>query len=119
MKARHIMASIAAIVFLASPIAVDSCAIGPPEPVFMTRSGPADPQGEFFRGRIGVLVPSFGRRYLIAAHRYLSGRTFSKEEADAFMTPEEPGGNPYTSASFGWGQARRTVLVVCVTQIAH
>jgi hypothetical protein len=80
----------------------------------MTRSGPADPQGDFFHGRIGVLVPSFDRRYLIAAHRYLSGRAFSKEEADAFMAPAEPVGIPYSSASFEWEQARRSIPGVTV-----
>jgi hypothetical protein len=110
MRVRYIAVALAAIFFLASPTAVDSCAIGPRVPVFTTRRGPADPRGEFFQGRIGVLVPSFDRLYLIAAYRYLSGRTFSNEEADAFLTPvQADAGNPYPGGLGQWAQARRIV----------
>src|SRR5258706_10761404 len=86
MKPRYVLALIALLFLFVWPTALDSCLIGDPVPVFMTRSGPADPRA-FFNGRIGVIVPSYRLPYLIAAYRILSGRKLSSEVGDAMLEP--------------------------------
>ena len=73
--------------FLAFPVVLDSCAIGPPTPIFVTLKRPADVEGQFLKGRVGVVRPSLDPRYLIGAFRILSGRPLTRTEADALYTP--------------------------------
>lgn len=115
MKPAYLVIVAAAMLLFAAPTSLESCAISAPAPLFTTTSGPADPRGEFFQGRIGVIVPSFERSYLIASYRYFSGRTFSAEEADAFLGGQHgtiaQDGSPgsYLSALGFWIQTRQAL----------
>jgi len=109
MKLKYLAAMIALLVLLACPTALDSCLIGDPQPVFMTKSGPADPRA-FFEGRIGVVMPSYWRPYLIGAYGVLSGRKFSSEVADAILAPRSGGlSGGYPSGLSRWYEERRAV----------
>ncbi len=79
--------------FLALPIGVDSCGIPPPAPVFSTTKRPADPSGEFLRGKLGVIQPTYRKHDLIAAYRVLSGIPLSPAEAQSFY-PDHPAAPP-------------------------
>jgi hypothetical protein len=100
----------AAALVLAFPTGSDSCGIAPPVPVFSAAQGPADVDGAFLKGKIGVIRPSYGRRYLIGAYRILSGKPLTASEADALFqrhkaaAPPPPGGVPAPHGEFGWVQ---------------
>lgn len=109
MTSKYLVALIALLVLFVCPTALDSCLIGEPEPVFMTKSAPADPRA-FFEGRIGVVMPSYGRPYLIGAYGVLSGRKFSREVADAMLAPRSRDlGGGYLSGLSAWRDARRAL----------
>ncbi len=108
MKPKHLVALVAAILLFATPAALESCLPPEPTPVFATRSGPADPKGEFFQGKIGVIVPSFRNSYLIAAYRYLSGRNLSAAEVNAFLAQAPQPQSYLPPGVLAWQQARKT-----------
>jgi tetratricopeptide (TPR) repeat protein len=96
---------------LAVPTGLDSCSIGPPEPVFSTVQRPAD-VAAFLSGRMGVIQPSYRREYLVAAYRMLSGVPFSRSNGQVNQAPvarEVRFGQPY-QAMTEWVQARNRVL---------
>jgi hypothetical protein len=110
MKIKYLLAVVAVILLFATPTALDSCAIAAPEPVFMTVHRPADPDGEFMKGKIGVIVPAFDRTYLIAAYRYLSGRTITAHDADAFRdAAPQPLVSVFPIGSSSWDAARKAL----------
>jgi hypothetical protein len=80
----------AGIVLLLFPTGSDSCGIAPPVPVFATVQRPADVDA-FVKGRIGVIRPSYRRRYLIGAYRVLSGKPLSPTDAQALYEGKAPG----------------------------
>jgi hypothetical protein len=47
------------------------------------------PQGVFAHGQLGILLPSYHRRYLVIAYRYLTGVPLTREEASEF-DPQPP-----------------------------
>ena len=90
----------------AFPTASDSCSIAPPVPVFSTSHRPADVQG-FAQGKIGVIRPSYQRRYLIGAYRIVSGKPLSEKEAEALYFGSSPAAPvPNVSAPQAWMQIR-------------
>lgn len=75
--------------FLALPTGLDSCAIGPPEPIFATKKRPGDRHNEFLRGKLGVIQSRYEQRDLISAYRILSGQPLSADEEAEIYRPEE------------------------------
>jgi tetratricopeptide (TPR) repeat protein len=111
MKAYCAAAAAVGLLAIAVPTGLDSCSIGPPEAVFATRQRPADLQGEFLKGRIGVLQQSYKEIYLIAAFRMLAGAPLTGDETDSLYPDAPPGGTgPDTdSAAESWVATRQLV----------
>jgi hypothetical protein len=55
------------------------------EPVFVSTTSPDLPFKEFTAGKIGIIRPSFGKKTLVIAYRYLNGGSFSPEEQDELV----------------------------------
>jgi hypothetical protein len=89
MRLLRFSAELAGLLALAFPTGSDSCGIAPPVPVFATAHRPAD-IGEFAKGKIGVIRPSYQRRYLIGAYRMLSGKPLSVMDAQALYAGQKP-----------------------------
>ena len=49
-------------------------------PVYVSESSPDLPFEEYTNGKIGIVRPSFGRKTLFIAYRYLNGGSFTAEE---------------------------------------
>ncbi len=67
------------------------------QPIFIFSNSPDLPFQEFTGGKIGIVQPSFGRKTLVIAYRYLTGGSFSSEEQKALVealkgTPPEGDG---------------------------
>lgn len=68
------------------------------DPIFVFKTSPDLPFKEYTRGRIGIVRPSFGRKTLFIAYRYLNGRSFTSDEQQALVealrgiAPEGDGG---------------------------
>ncbi|HEU4478715.1 MAG TPA: hypothetical protein VFR80_09370, partial [Pyrinomonadaceae bacterium] len=56
------------------------------EPIFVHEWSPDLPFSEFTGGRIGIVKPSFGRKTLTIAFRYLNGGSFTADEQKALVT---------------------------------
>jgi tetratricopeptide (TPR) repeat protein len=69
-------------VALAGPREAESCGPFLPMAQFTYVSQP--PQGVFAHGQLGILLPSYHRRYLVIAYRYLTGVPLTKEEVAEF-----------------------------------
>ena len=98
MKALHLTAIIATILFFAIPERLDSCGIGAPLPVFVTLEGPAD-VAQFLKGKLGVLRRSYHPRHLIGAFRVLSGLPLTDGGIDSLYQQSGGGGTPYFGVS--------------------
>lgn len=55
------------------------------DPIFVFKTSPDLPFTEYTRGRIGIVRPSFGRKTLFIAYRYLNGRSFTSDEQQALV----------------------------------
>lgn len=81
-------------------------------PIFVFKGSPDLPFNEFVNGKIGIVKPSFGRKTLVIAHRYLNGGSFGSEEQEALVdalkgsVPEEAG----SDAAKTWVAARKSFL---------
>jgi hypothetical protein len=74
----------AAVLFQLSPHA-KACGPESLQPLFVMRDSPDPPFTEFAQGKIGILKPSFGRKTLVIAHRYLNGGSFTEQEQKALV----------------------------------
>lgn len=54
------------------------------EPIFVFRESPDLPFENFISGNLGILQPTFGRKTLVIAYRYLNGGTFAEDEQKEF-----------------------------------
>ena len=131
MRALKLTAVCVGIILFAFPTGSDSCGIAPPVAVFATEHRPAD-VAEFARGKIGVIRPSYQRRYLIGAYRVLTGKPLSPTEAQALYQGPKPG--PPSFSDLKWPDVRkqmgadrcsseltgtsRTAVRLCRTRIA-
>jgi hypothetical protein len=87
-----------------------SSACGPSsiEPIFVFSESPDLPFLEFTKGKIGIVQPTFGRKTLVTAYRYLNGGSFDSDEQNALVEalrgkpPEDDG----ASAIKEWIAAR-------------
>jgi hypothetical protein len=81
-------------------------------PVFVFKGSPDLPFNEFVNGKIGIVKPSFGRKTLVIAHRYLNGGSFGTEEQEGLVealkgsVPEDDG----SDAAKTWVAARTAFL---------
>lgn len=82
------------------------------EPIFVFTNSPDLPFAEFAKGNIGVIQPTFGRKTLVIAHRYLGGGSFTTDEQVGLVealkgkAPEADD----NSAINGWIKAREQIL---------
>ena len=53
------------------PRRVESCGPYIPQAVFVRPNGPDRPMSSFAKGRLGVILPTWNRAYLVVAYRYL------------------------------------------------
>ena len=99
---------------LALQLAPPAIACGPfsIDPIFVFHESPDLPFQEFTKGKIGIVQPTFGRKTLVIAYRYLNGGFFTDDEQSALVeslkgtAPEEDGG----TALKGWIAARKELL---------
>ena len=101
----NVGAIVAAVLGLAVPEGLDSCAIGPPEPVFEARQRPADLHRAYVEGKLGVLWPSYETRYLVAAYRILTGGKYTDTEITAMSSGPKPDLMPWSDAKMNWDKA--------------
>jgi hypothetical protein len=82
------------------------------QPIFVFENSPDPPFQEFTEGKIGIVQPSFGRKTLVIAYRYLNGGSYSGEEQKALVEalkgkPPEGDGQSELKA---WLAARKEIL---------
>lgn len=115
MKTWRVALLAAGALLICVPEGSDSCGIAPPTPVFAVSQGPADFEGEFLKGKLGVLQRTFQQRYLIAAFRTLSGVPLTEQELGSmFPVPPKthvlhdgtPGYDRWNAARKGFGNSR-------------
>ncbi len=94
MRILHAAVCVSAVLVISFPLGLDSCAVGGTLPVFSTTQRPGD-DGQFFRGKLGVLRQSYRSKYLIAAFRILSGVPLTAGEMKSLS--EDPYYNGYKS----------------------
>jgi hypothetical protein len=75
-----------------NPIDLPSCGPFFPEPVFTEFRAPNYP--DYFRGKLGVLQPTFTHRSLFVAYRYLSGQPLSEKEIESLTAPSNATSEP-------------------------
>ncbi|HEV7396972.1 MAG TPA: hypothetical protein VGN86_10715 [Pyrinomonadaceae bacterium] len=82
------------------------------EPIFVFTTSPDLPFKEFTAGKIGIVRPSFGKKTLVIAYRYLNGGSFSPDEQDELvaalqgLAPEE---NDSAAIKY-WVDARKELV---------
>jgi hypothetical protein len=109
---RTLAAGLAVLLLLTSIPRVQACGPYFTEPIFVFRESPDLPFDEFTSGKIGIVLPTFGRKTLVIAYRYLNGGSFtSAEQAELVAAlkgkaPEDDG----TAAIRAWVNARKQVL---------
>ena len=104
---------------LTSPSDLASCGPFLLTAVFTLSRQPDKPDSDFAQGQLGVLLPSFYRRYLAVAYRHLTGLGVNENERKAFFpAPPQPGPppkwNPEWKTTIGpaldeWLEARKKV----------
>ncbi len=68
-------------------VAPNARACGPSsiEPIFVFTQSPDLPFAAFVKGKIGIIRPTFGRKTLTIAYRYLNGGSFTSDEQAALV----------------------------------
>jgi hypothetical protein len=99
---------LATVVF--NPADLPSCGPFFAEAVFTETRTP--PLSDYYQGRLGVLQPTFTRKYLFVAYRYLSGQPLTGKEVASLTVPSnessEPGATT-TTAIREWLDARSRI----------
>jgi hypothetical protein len=82
------------------------------DPIFVFKKSPDFPFTQYVHGNLGIVRPTFGRKTLVIAYRYLNGGWFSDDEQSALVAalqgkaPEDDG----TPAVKAWVAARKEIL---------
>jgi hypothetical protein len=76
---RHWLLIAAVVVVLAAP-AIYGCGPWFDEAIFIPQGAPQTSQAEFAAGKLGILLPTMRRSYLIVAYRYLSGMKLTADQ---------------------------------------
>ena len=82
------------------------------EPIFVLNNSPDPPFKEFTQGKIGIVKPSFGRKTLLIAYRYLNGGAFTEDEQKELVEALK-GASPETNSDGAlktWIAARQLVV---------
>jgi hypothetical protein len=109
---RTLAISLAALLLLNSTTPVRACGPYFTEPIFVFENSPDLPFNEFTNGKIGIVLPTFGRKTLVIAYRYLNGGSFTSDEQAELIgalkgkAPEDDG----TAAVKAWVKARKEVF---------
>lgn len=102
--------SCASIANLVSP--ARACGPSTIDPIFVFKESPDLPFTPYVHGNLGIVQPTFGRKTLFIAYRYLNGGWFSDDEQTALIdalngtAPEDDGVKPLKA----WLAARKEVL---------
>ena len=78
-----------AVLILAVPVELPGCGPFLPEALFHLTAGPEAP-AEFARGHLGIVLPTYERRYQVIAYRYLSGVGLNDAERRAILPSPRP-----------------------------
>lgn len=77
------------------PSHLPSCGPFFPEAIFTHREYPGPQAERYLAGQLGVLQPTYQRRYLFVAYRYLSGKPLARQEQQALQAPaQQPASGP-------------------------
>jgi hypothetical protein len=98
--------------------AAQACGPSFPQAVFTFGSHPDMPLGSFAAGKLGVVLPSYARSYLVIAYRYLTGIPLDPAEQQAVLAlwsarlipPSSDSNSPDNVALDTWRAARQAVL---------
>ena len=94
---RTLAAGLAALMLLNLASPVHACGPVYTMPLFVFETSPDLPFAEFTKGKIGIVQPTFGRKTLVIAYRFLNGGSFTGEEQDDLIAalkgkaPEDDG----------------------------
>ena len=83
------------------------------DPIYVSEQSPDLPFEEFTNGKIGIVRPSFGRKTLFIAYRYLNGGSFTTEEQNDLV--EALNGTPPDEN----GEGRRQSMDRCAKRISE
>jgi hypothetical protein len=114
--ARYLVVISTTALILAMPGAIYSCGPWFDEAIFVPGGMPQTSPPEFAAGKLGIVLPTLRRSYLIVAYRYLSGLKLSgaqqHDAVDVWNRSMGPAGPPFGSehaASEAWAKAREQV----------
>ena len=81
-------------------------------PIYVSEQSPEPPFEEFTNGKIGIVRPSFGRKTLFIAYRYLNGGSFTADEQKDLVKALNgtPPDENETEALKAWIEARTEFL---------
>ena len=91
---RVLLAAVLFATVIVGPSRLPGCGPFFPEAIFTPRVHPAQPLDEYLRGSLGVLQPTYARKYLFAAYRTLTNRPLSTAEREAIRAGPAPGLDP-------------------------
>jgi hypothetical protein len=109
---RTLAVAVAAMMLFSSVPVGKACGPEYTFPIFVFKSSPDIPFAEFTSGKIGIVRPSFGRKTLAIAYRWLNGGSFSNDVQDDLIAalkgrePEDEG----DSAVDAWIEARKEIV---------
>lgn len=97
---------------LANTTHVGACGPSYIQPVFVSLESPDPPFTNFVAGQLGIVKPTFGRKTLVIAYRYLNGGAFTANDqaelVDALNVRRA--GNKKTDSLQSWLKARKELL---------
>lgn len=112
---RHCLLIAGVLIVLAAP-AIYGCGPWFDEAIFIPGGAPQTSQAEFAAGKLGIILPTMRRSYLIVAYRYMSGMKLTGEQQrgamdvwNRSMGPTPPPFGVQHPASDGWLKARERV----------
>ncbi|MBZ5548518.1 MAG: hypothetical protein LAO22_11280 [Acidobacteriia bacterium] len=113
-SARWIVILLAVVLMLAAPSAIYSCGPFFDEAEFVRGNAPQVSQADFAAGKLGIVLPTLRRSYLIVAYRYLSGLKLDgkqqHEAIDVWNRNMDPGRERGENAAIeAWLKARGEV----------
>jgi hypothetical protein len=106
MKARQALLIVLLIALtLWTPSRLRSCGPFFPQAIFTYRESPGITLDRYIGGELGVIHPTYARRYLFVGYRYLSGLPLTQKEQKALLNPTQTG----LSEAGEWKVARSKV----------
>ena len=77
---RRAVTLISVIAILVQSHAAVACGPSVIQSIFVFKESPDLPFSDFAAGKIGIIQPTFGRKTLLVAYRYLNGGTFTPDD---------------------------------------